>query len=47
MSDCVTQSALPPKGGVRRASRAMNLAHFLRQSARRYAGEVGLVYAGD
>ena len=34
-----------PLGGVSRASnRVMNLSHFLRQSARRYADEVGFVW---
>jgi fatty-acyl-CoA synthase len=44
VSDNVTLSGAPPKGGVARVSRrVMNLAHFLRQSAKRYAGEIGLV----
>jgi fatty-acyl-CoA synthase len=35
----------PPPGGVARHSkRVMNLAHFMRQSARRYAGEIGFVW---
>ena len=34
-----------PKGGVTPATkRVMNLAHFLKQSARRYGGEIGFVW---
>src|SRR4051795_8065165 len=35
----------PPPGDVARHSkRVMNLAHFMRQSARRYAGVIGFVW---
>ncbi len=34
-----------PRGGVAPTSkRVMNLGHFLRQTARRHAGEIGLVW---
>jgi fatty-acyl-CoA synthase len=39
-------SAIIPKGGVTPSSRrVMNLAHFLRQSAKRYADEIGFVWS--
>jgi fatty-acyl-CoA synthase len=43
----MTSSGSDPKGGVAPVSkRVMNLSHFLRQAARRYGAEIGLVW-GD
>ena len=40
-------SASDPKGGVAPVSRrVMNLSHFVRQAARRYGQEIGLVWGG-
>jgi fatty-acyl-CoA synthase len=41
-------SASVPKGGIASCSRrVMNLAHFLRQSAKRYPDEIGLASGED
>jgi hypothetical protein len=41
----MTQSGPDPKGGVAPISeRVMNLPHFVRQAARRYGQEIGLVW---
>ena len=41
----MTQTGPDPKGGVAPVSkRVMNLAHFVRQAARRYGQEIGLVW---
>lgn len=37
-------STAPAGGGARASNRVMNLSHFLRQSARRYADEIGFVW---
>src|SRR4051812_50152249 len=43
----MTESVSDPKGGVAPVSkRVMNLSHFVRQAARRYGQEIGLVW-GD
>ena len=43
----MTQTRPDPKGGVAPVSkRVMNLSHFVRQAARRYGQEIGLVW-GD
>ena len=45
MSAPASQYPATPKGGVAPATkRVMNLSHFLRQAARRYPGEIGLVW---
>jgi fatty-acyl-CoA synthase len=43
----MTQTGADPKGGVAPVSkRVMNLSHFVRQAARRYGQEIGLVWGG-
>ncbi|WP_375462061.1 acyl-CoA synthetase [uncultured Enterovirga sp.] len=37
----------PPGGVTPQSRRVMNLAHFLRQSGRRFAGEIGLVFGEE
>lgn len=47
MSENATSRAVPPGGIVPVSKRVMNLAHFLRQAARRHSDEIALVWGGQ